>query len=134
MAAIPGLQLQSLQYGDASEALARFRAVTGMEIQPPNFEPFADIEQLALAIVACDGVVTIPSVVAHLCGALGVPCLVLSASSRARPWYWEGEGTSCPWYESVQVWRCTSREELPQRLAHLGDWVSELVQRRSGLN
>ena len=103
-------------------------------IQPPNFDPFNDIESLVAAIAACDGVVTIPSVVAHFCGALGVPCVVLSASSRARPWYWEGEGDGCPWYSNVRVWRGVSRTELPQRLENLSVWASSLVQQRVAVN
>ncbi len=134
LATIVGLELQSLQYGDASEALAAFAAATGVTIQPPDFDPFEDIEALVAAISACAGVVTIPSVVAHLCGALGVPCLVLSVSSLARPWYWEGEGDRCPWYPSVQVWRCTSRAQLPQRLAQLPLWASALVPRPDPLD
>ncbi len=134
LAMIPGLELRSLQYGDATEALAAFSAATGAVIQPPDFDAFHDIEQLVAAIAACDGVVTIPSVVAHLCGALGVPCVVLSASSRARPWYWEGEGDSCPWYPSVRVWRCVSRSELPQRLEHLSAWANGLLRQREPAN
>jgi len=129
LATIEGLELQSLQYGDASEALATFAAATGVTIHPPDFDPFQDIGALVAAISACAGVVTIPSVVAHLCGALGVPCLVLSGSSRGRPWYWEGEGDHCPWYPTVQVWRCASRTQLPQRLAQLRLWASALVPR-----
>ena len=131
LAMIPGLELRSLQYGDASEALAAFTAATGTVIQPPDFDPFHDIEQLIAAIATCDGVVTIPSVVAHLCGALGVPCVVLSASSRARPWYWEGDGDSCPWYPSVRVWRCPGRSALPQQLEHLSAWANGLLQQRN---
>lgn len=134
LAMISGLELRSLQYGDASEALAAFTAATGSVIQPPNFDPFNDIESLVAAIAACDGVVTIPSVVAHLCGALGVPCVVLSASSRARPWYWEGEGDGCSWYPNVRVWRCFSRTELPQRLENLSVWASSLLQQRVPAN
>jgi hypothetical protein len=65
----------------------------------------AILQKLDLVIMTC-------SSVAHLCGALGVPCWVLL--DKAPHWLWGQNGSSSDWYESVRLFR----QNTP------GDWRS----------
>lgn len=78
-----------------------------------GFRP-SDWYDTALAIAACDLVVTIDTGIAHLAGALGVPTfLMLRYQGDFR---WLRDRTDTPWYNSVKLYRQPS----------LGDWNSVL--------
>ena len=65
-------------------------------------------------ILSCDLVISADTAVAHLCGALGIPVLVVLPFHP--DWRWRYGSNPCRWYRS-----CTTLEQ--QRL---GDWASLL--------
>jgi tetratricopeptide (TPR) repeat protein len=71
----------SLQYKDASEEIATFR-VKHPEIdlvQYPHATLTQDYDDTASLVAALDLVVSVPTAVVHLAGALGTPCLAMNS-------------------------------------------------------
>jgi tetratricopeptide (TPR) repeat protein len=91
-------------------SLSEFPAFRPIEPQPGDF---AD----AAALLAnLDGVISVDTAMAHLAGALGVPCWLLL--QHASEWRWQRGRTDSPWYSSIRF--------LQQKTE--GDW-NEVVQR-----
>lgn len=70
-----------------------------------------ELLEVASSIKTLDLVITIDNSMAHLCGALNVPCWLLLPD--APDWYWQLKGKTSPWYPSVQLFRATA----------FGDWA-----------
>jgi tetratricopeptide (TPR) repeat protein len=117
LAASPELQrcrLVSLQYGDCSRALAFLRGVGLDIVECPSVDNTTDIDGLAALASACDVIVTISNVTAHLAGALGIPAFLLLPF--APDWRWGRSAHTTPWYTSVRI----IRQQQP------GDWTGVL--------
>ena len=82
----------------------KFDRLTDLE---PHIKDFADTAAL---IDQLDLVVTIDSSVAHVAGALGIPCWILL--SYVTDWRWLRDREDSPWYPSVRL----VRQAVP------GDW------------
>jgi tetratricopeptide (TPR) repeat protein len=117
LAAVPGVQLFSLQVGDGQEQLAaldgRF-AVTdlGSRVDPASFADAAAV------VKNLDLVIAVDSAIVHLAGALGVPVWVALALSP--DWRWLLERDDSPWYPTARLFRQTRLddwEEVFQRMA-----------------
>ena len=63
-----------------------------------------DWDQTASRVENLRIVVTIDTAMAHLCGALGVPCIVLL--NRPCDWRWHQTGSACALYASSKLARC----------------------------
>jgi ADP-heptose:LPS heptosyltransferase len=72
------------------------------------------LEGLAGLIEGCDLVVSVGNATAHLSGALGQKTWVLLP--YVAGWRWLHEGSTCPWYQSVRLYRQSKRD----------DWTSVL--------
>lgn len=82
-----------------------------------NVGPWFDDYSTTAAIIAnLDLVISADSSIAHLCGALGKPCLLLL--SRTSEWRWQAEGHTTPWYPSIHIYR---------KPIH-GDWQTPIEQ------
>ena len=117
LAASPELQrcrLVNLQYGDCSRAVALFRAAGIDIVECPSVDNTTDIDGLAALASACDVIVTISNVTAHLAGALGIPVFLLLPF--APDWRWGRSAHTTPWYASVRI----IRQQRP------GDWKGVL--------
>lgn len=78
---LPGLRFVNLQYDDCAEELAAAARQFGVTIQ--NFtdvDQRNDLDETAALITALDLVITAPTAVQAIAGALGVPTLLLGAS------------------------------------------------------
>ena len=107
-----GVAFWSLQTGDAAAALpAEQRA----QLRPPPF-PLTDFAATAALIAALDVVVTVDTAIAHLTGALGVPCRVLLP--YAPDWRWLIDRADTPWHPSLRL----IRQQRP------GDWDGVIRQ------
>jgi tetratricopeptide (TPR) repeat protein len=106
LAARRGARLVDVQYGDAREERAAFDAAhPGLRVALPSFDAFSDLEGVLAAIEACGEVVTSSNVTAHLAGAAGVPCTVVTLG-RSPFHYWDAvEGSRSLWYPSLRVAR-----------------------------
>lgn len=113
--ALPGVRLLSLQYGDTRSELEELRRNTGLEvIADPEIDTYADIDDLAALIAACDLVVSVANTTAHLAGALGQrTCLLIDSR---LDWRWGLHDPESLWYPNMRLFR--------QRAA--GDWSTPL--------
>lgn len=98
LAEIPGISLISLQVGKESGDIQ----ANGMECivfdVAHHLTNFADTADL---IARLDLVISVDSAVAHVAGAIGKPCLMLSPYTRC--WRWWGKTTGWPWYERMAI-------------------------------
>ncbi len=105
LAAREGVRLLDVQYGDVSADRAAFEARhPGTLVRLAGLDTFNDIEGLLAALEACESVVTVSNVTAHLAGALGKPTSLLYTGTHPPFHYWAagGDGHSL-WYPSVRV-------------------------------
>lgn len=101
---VPEVVFMNLQYGDVSEQLQSCVRDTGREIiNCSSIDFYSDLEGLAAACAACDLVITVSSVAAHVAGAVGSAVWLIVPRSRGRFWYWFHGKTHSPWYASVRV-------------------------------
>lgn len=108
----------SLQYKDASDEIARFRAKYP-EIDLVQYRQATlseDYDDTAGIVAALDRVICVQTAVAHLCGALGKECWVLVA--KTSQWRYGEEGTSIPWYKALRIYR----------QARLGEWEPVMLE------
>lgn len=75
-----------------------------------------DFNQTAAALVNLDLVICNDTSLAHLAGALGVPCFVLLPYEVN--WRWHHDLSKCDWYDSLRLYRQKS----------IGDWDSVFEQ------
>lgn len=101
---IQGITFVNLQYNLPKEELESFQSAHQVSIK--NFDEidlFNDVDSLCSLIDACDFIVTISNINAHVAGALGKKTFLLAPFSRGRHWYWHEKISRNLWYPSVQV-------------------------------
>ncbi len=122
-----GLRFVNLQYGAVEEEIAAVRQAAGRAVEVvPGLDCFADIDGLASLISACDAVVTVSNVTAHLAGALGQKTGLLCPLGLGRPWYWFASGDESPWYPSMRIFRQTGDASWARAFAGCVSWLSRL--------
>jgi len=60
-------------------------------------------KETAEAVVSCQLIITVDTAIAHLAGAMGIPCWVILPGNSAA--YYGVSGESCPWYPSHRLFR-----------------------------
>jgi tetratricopeptide (TPR) repeat protein len=101
---LPGCRFIDLQYGDTTAEREFVCRETGVEIERvEEIDNTNDIDGLAALIAACDVVVTIGNVTAHLAGALGTATFAFIPFDRGWLWYWFKDRTDSPWYPRARV-------------------------------
>ncbi len=119
----PGCRFVDLQYGDtAQEREAAGRQGLSLA-RMEEVDLLNDIEGLAALCGACDLVITVSNVTAHVAGALGKPVWLLAPAAYGRFWYWFPGRDDSPWYPSMRL--------FTQRSA--GDWRETLERVREAL-
>lgn len=109
---VPGVVFRSLQTGPAEKAMPpALRAA----LSPPPFE-LRDFAATAAYIAALDMVVSVDTSIAHLAGALGVPCRLLTP--YAPDWRWLIDRADTPWYAALRL----IRQKTP------GDWAGVVAE------
>jgi tetratricopeptide (TPR) repeat protein len=112
-----GVDYVSLQKEVRDDDLATLRSQERIVHFGPELKDFADTAALCSQM---DMVVSVDTGVAHLCGALGMPALLLL--SRRADWRWLLDRSDSPWYPSMTLYRQQT----------LGDWTETLA--RAGAN
>lgn len=79
----------SLQYKHASNEIADFRLFNeGIDIKEyPHATLTQDYDDTAALVAACDLVVSVPTAVVHLAGALGTPCITMKSPKPCWKFY-----------------------------------------------
>ena len=117
-----GTEIVSLQYGDISEQISQLKQSSGINVtEVKEIDNHNDIDGLAALISACDLVVSIDNVTAHLAGALGVDTKVLLPFSP--DWRWGVKQPSSYWHSSLQLYH----QHRPN------EWEEVFVELRKGL-
>jgi ADP-heptose:LPS heptosyltransferase len=68
-----------------------------------DLDIYNDIDSLFSLIDACDFVITISNINAHIAGALGKKTFLLAPFSKGRLWYWHDGLEHSLWYPSIQI-------------------------------
>jgi tetratricopeptide (TPR) repeat protein len=113
VAAVPDVQLMSLQRGFGEDDVAEFAAVWPVHDPRGRLdEKAAPFLEIAAIIANLDLVIACDSAIAHLAGALGTPVWI--ALPYCPDWRWFLERTDSPWYPTARLFR----------QANLDDWDS----------
>jgi Flp pilus assembly protein TadD len=105
LAELEGVQLVDLQYGDTREERQEFLERSGHDLLHFDFDQRQDLDSLAALITACDAVVTVSNVTAHLAGALGKKGVVMLPADKGLFWYWHRNRSTSPWYPTLSLVR-----------------------------
>lgn len=116
------VEVVSLQYGDVAAEIAGVSASLPRPILAPPPGATEDFDDLAGWVSQMDLVVSVQTSLVHLCGALGVPCVVLVP--HVAEWRYGATGTSLPWYASVRL----------VRQAPPGAWAPAIAEANGLLN
>ncbi len=106
---LPDLAFVDLQYGDTSAERRALREESGIEIRHlDDLDSFNDLDGLSALINACDEIVTVSNVTAHLAGAQGKTTALLMPHTWGKLWYWHGNHDHSPWYPAITLYRQTT--------------------------
>lgn len=95
------LLIVNLQYGAGAPALADHAATIGAQVAtPPALDQFNDLDDVAALITALDHVVSAPTSVCEMAGALGSRTWRLV---RGNDWSLLGASSRRPWHPNTQV-------------------------------
>jgi tetratricopeptide (TPR) repeat protein len=123
--AVSGVRFVSLELYDREKEIATIGGRYGVHIA--SFKGLGgDVDELAAAIAALDLVITVPTTVAHVAGAVGVPTWVMAP--RVATWRYLRSGERMPWYGSVRLFRRSTDTTMEAFIAGMGktlaDWVA----------
>ena len=111
-----GARFVDLQYGDTTRERESLASRHGIEVgHLDDLDLMNDLDGLAALCAACDLIITVSNVTAHLAGALGARVWLLAPAAKGRNWYWFQGRRDSPWYPSMRVfdqlepgsWRAT---------------------------
>ena len=103
---LPGCRFVDLQYGDTRAEREAAERDLGIRVEHlDDVDNMNDIDGLAALITACDCVVAVSNVTAHLAGAVGQRTWVMVPRGGGRLWFWFHQGDDSPWYPRVHVRR-----------------------------
>ncbi len=110
---LPSINFIDLQYGDTLSERSDLKSMHDIILTKiEDIDNFNDIDSLASLIDACDFIVTISNVTAHIAGALGKKVFLLVPYDKGKIWYWHDNLKISLWYPSVEIF--TQSE--------MGDW------------
>src|SRR4029077_4292433 len=69
----------------------------------PDLDLFNDLDGLAALVGACDLVITVSNVTAHVAGAFGKPVWLLAPRAKGKIWYWFSGRRESPGYPSMPI-------------------------------
>ena len=122
---IQGVEFLDLQYGDTTEERSTLKQRHDIAINKiEEIDNLNDIDSLAALISACDIVITISNVTAHIASALGKPTLVMLPNSPSLFWYWHRERTDSPWYPATTL----IRQQSPNRWADVIETADDALR------
>jgi hypothetical protein len=115
----PNILFVNIQYGVNSLELINFCNHFNLKILSfDDLDIYNDIDSLFSLIDACDFVITISNINAHIAGSLGKKTYLLAPFSKGRIWYWHDGLENSLWYPSIQIFSQTKA----------GDWSVPINQ------
>ena len=100
---IPNLLFVDLQYDDTEDERNLIKEKYGIDIiKIRDLNSYNDLDGLAALIQACNLVITISNINAHISGALGVKTKLLLPKARGRIWYWGQDEKQSIWYKNTK--------------------------------
>lgn len=122
LGAVSGVTFISLQKGAGENDAIPY----GLPLIKPSL-PIVDFADTAALVSNLDLVISVDTAVAHLAGALGIPCWVLLPEYKTD-WRWLAERTDTPWYPGLmRLFRQSRSGDWPEVIA---DVVSALLVQR----
>jgi hypothetical protein len=124
---VPGVRFVNLQYGKVAEEIAAAESALGVKIHSfAGLDLKDDLEGAAAATEACDLVISAPTAVAALSGAIGKETWFITAG-RA----WPQLGTDhYPWYRSSRVFACERFADWQKLMPSLADSLAQFANGR----
>jgi len=113
---LENIKWYSFQTFEGSEAASKLNGVTDIGKDLINFH------QTATALANLDLVICNDTSLAHLAGAMGIPCWILLPYEVN--WRWHTDLSICDWYDSVRLFRQKS----------IGDWNSVFSEVKEEIN
>lgn len=115
----------SLQYKPAQQEIDDFRKLhPKIDIKEyPHAVLTQDYDDTAALVASLDMVICMQTAVAHLAGALGIPCWVFVPKNSQ--WRYGSEGETIPWYKSVRVIRQKNRGEWKREISQAAEQLSK---------
>ncbi|NDH09964.1 MAG: hypothetical protein EBY16_10265, partial [Gammaproteobacteria bacterium] len=103
---LPNITFVNIQYGDTSFEINELYNKFNIKIQViDDIDNFNNIDGLAALIDACDFVITVGNVNAHIAGALNKKTYLLLPYSHGKMWYWREYEDDSLWYSSIKIFR-----------------------------
>ena len=121
---IPDVSLVSLQVGKESGDIC----ANGMEgIIFDLSHKLEDFSLTADLIARLDLVISVDSAVAHLAGAMGKPCVLLSPYTRC--WRWWSKNNGWPWYERMTTFHQSQSGHWTEAVRNVTKTTKEYMER-----
>ena len=112
-------KLIDLQYGDTLSERKLLQNQHNIYVERiDELDYFDDLHGLFSLIDACDIVLTVSNVTAHIAGALGKKTFLLVPFIHGKIWYWHNDLRKSLWYPSVNIYRQSKH----------GDWMPAIEQ------
>jgi tetratricopeptide (TPR) repeat protein len=122
----PDIFFVSLQYGIDKNDVLNFCQNYGIKILLlDDIDLYNDIDSLFSLIDACDLIISVSNINAHIAGALGKKTYLLAPYSTGRHWYWHAGSNQSLWYPSIDIFSQTET----------GDWslpINEIKEKIIG--
>ncbi len=121
---IPGITFINLQYDECSKELSQVKDEMGVTIYDMGIDMKNDLDETAALTSALDYVISAPTAVAAMAGALGKKSLIVTVRN------WAMLGTDhYPWYPAVQVTPWKPEDSWQDTLAHVAATVRHWKER-----
>lgn len=127
LAALPGIDLVSLQRGERAKDLVS----TGNRLFVEEMgSQCRDLVDVAALVAGLDLIVTTDTVEAHLAGALGKPVWVLLP--LGNDWRWVDERDDSVWYPTMRVFRQSADGSWNRALSRVADAMAAMAAGKRG--
>jgi len=123
---LPSINFIDLQYGDTSQDRSHLKnqySITLSRVE--DIDNFNDIDGLASLIDACDFIVTISNVTAHIAGALGKKVFLIVPYEKGKIWYWHDSLKISLWYPAIQIFAQTKTGEWTKPINEIKEQLIE---------
>jgi len=127
LAALPGVQLVSLQKGEAMRQIGP--VAFGSHIVTPNADPAADADfflDTAAIMMSLDLIVTCDTSIAHLAGALARPVFI--ALPAVADWRWLIGRDDTPWYPTMRLFRQDANRQWAPVMARIAEAAQQIIR------